>query len=404
MRKLTVSLLFLPLCGTLSAQLAVRGDRIHTMDGPAIENGVIVIEGGKVAAVGSADAVTVPEGYRVLRAPLVTPGLIDAHTVVGFSGYLNQEHDQDQVEPSAPIQPELRAIDAFNARDRLVSWIRSFGVTTIHTGHGPGKLISGQTLIIKTLGRTVDDDLLVPFAALAATLGEGARESEKAPGTRSKAVAMLRSQLLGAQEYLRKLDEAKDGVPPPRDLGKEALGTVLRRERPLLVTVNRANDILTALRVAKEFNIRLILDGAAEGYLVLDQIKESGVSVFVHPTMQRSFGELENLSMETAAHLQEAGIPFAFQSGFEDYVPKTRVVLFEAAAAVRYGLPFEDALAALTIRPAQILGIDDRVGSIAVGRDADLVLFDGDPFEYTSHVLGVLIDGEPVSTGDAEWR
>jgi imidazolonepropionase-like amidohydrolase len=171
----------------------------------------------------------------------------------------------------------------------------------------------------------------------------------------------------------------------------------LKREVPLLVTVHRAQDIMSALRVAKEFNVKLVLDGAAEAYLVLDQIKEAGAPVIVHPTMARSGGETENLSMETAAKLKKAGIPFAFQSGFESYVPKTRVLLYEAGVAAANGLTFDEALTAATLDAARLLGISDRLGSLEPGKDGDVALYDGDPFEYTSHVVGVVIQGEVVS-------
>ncbi|HEU4752602.1 MAG TPA: amidohydrolase family protein, partial [Armatimonadota bacterium] len=184
---------------------------------------------------------------------------------------------------------------------------------------------------------------------------------------------------------------------PPRDLHLETLGRALKREMPLLVNVNRAYDILTALRVAKEFNLEVILDGAAEAYLVLDQIKAAGVPVILHPTMERTAEEAENASMETAAALRKAGILFALQSGYEGYVPKTRVVLFEAALAAANGLTFEEALASITRDAARILGIADRAGTLEAGKDGDVVLFDGDPFEYTSHVIGVVADGQVVS-------
>jgi len=385
----------------LASDLAVRGQIVHTMAGEPIRDGVIIIVDGKISAVGPAAETPVPDGMRVLAAAVVTPGLIDAHTVVGLAGYLNQPHDQDQLERSAPLQPELRAIDAYNAREPLVSWVRSFGITTIHTGHGPGEVISGQTLIAKTAGGNVDEAVMVPAAMVAVTLGEGAvvspGEKRKKPGTRSKAVAMLREQLIKAQEYVAKRDRDEDDKRPPRDLGLEVLSRVLAGEMPLLVTVHRHNDILSALRVQEEFDIPMVLDGATEAYLVMDRILEAGVAVFVHPTMTRAFGEKENLSFTTAAALINAGIPVAFQSGFESYVPKTRVALLEAAVTLAYGLDFNQALAALTSQPARLLGIADRVGSLEVGKDGDVALYDGDPFEYTTHCIGVVIEGEVVS-------
>lgn len=388
----------------LAAQdLAVRGDVVHTMAGDPIPNGVVVIEGGKIVAVGPAGSTPIPPFVEIVQAAVVIPGLVDAHATVGLTGVANQDHDQDQLDRSEPIQPELRAVDAYNARERLLSWVRSFGVTTVHTGHGPGALVAGQTLIAKTRGSTVDEAVLVPSAMLAATLGDGARMpgEGKAPGTRAKAVAMLRQALLDARTYADKREADDPEKRPDRDLRKEALARCVRGELPLLVTAHRHQDILAALRLADEFGLRLVLDGAADAHLVLDEIAAAGVPVIAHAPMMRTGGqdgETANASFETPALLHAAGIPFALQSGYEDYVPKVRVLLFEAAIAARYGLPFEEALAAVTISAARLLGVDDRVGSLEVGKDGDLALFDGDPFEYTSHCTGVIIEGRLASS------
>ncbi|MCU0977408.1 MAG: amidohydrolase family protein [Steroidobacteraceae bacterium] len=393
---LLAALLFGP--AAAAQDLAVLADRVHTQAGTAIENGVVLVQGGKITHVGPQGSVTLPEGIRQLRAAQVTPGLVDARSAVGLSGYLNQKHDQDQLETSAPIQPQLRALDAYNARERLVEWLRGLGVTTVHTGHGPGALVSGQTIIVKTRGNTVEQALVRSPAMLASHLGPGAFGAEsKSPGTRAKQIAMLRQQLIKADEYRRKAAEAKDGAEPARDLELETLVEVLERRLPMLVTAYREQDIRSALRLAQEFDIRIVLDGAAEAYLALDAIRAAGVPVLLHPTMARQFGEMENASFTTARVLHEAGIPFALQSGFEGYVPKTRVVLWEAAVAAAYGLPFDAALGSITLGAARILGVDDRVGSLERGKDGDLVLFDGDPFEYTSRVLAVVIEGEVVS-------
>lgn len=413
------------------AQVVVYADALYTMAGPSIRNGVVVIEDGRITAVGPASEVAVPNGYRVLRAAVVTPGLIDAHATVGLTGIYNQPHDQDQIERSGPIQPELRALDAYNTHEQLIEWVRSFGVTTIHTGHAPGELISGQTMVVKTVGNTVEAALLVETAAIAATLGPGARRSSGSPGTRGKMMSMLRAELIKAQEYLdgrepkaeenaenaadeEAADEAdadnsenaeshakaEPGAAQPRgsrNLRMEALGRVLKRELPLLITAHKSQDIASALRLAREFNIRIILDGAAEAYLLIDEIRDAGVPVIIHPSMARMYGEMENASFETAVRLRTHGIQVAMQSGFEGYVPKTRVVLFETAVYVAHGLAFEDALAAMTRVPATMLGIIDRVGTLEVGKDADLALYSGDPFEYTTHCVGVIINGEVVS-------
>ncbi|MCC5826384.1 MAG: amidohydrolase family protein [Alkalimonas sp.] len=379
--------------------LVVLAERIYTQAGPVIEAGVIVVEDGKIRQVGRQGQLRLPAGAKTLQAAVVTPGLIDARTVVGLAGYLNQPHDQDQLETSAAMQPQLRALDAFNSRERLVDWVRSLGVTTFHTGHGPGALISGQTMVRKSHGNHVDDGMMQPLAMIAAQLGPGAFGAEnRSPGTRSKQIAMLRQQLIKAQEYQQKQQQAEEGKAPSRDLELEALVGVLDGSTPLLITAYREQDMQSALRIAEEFGIRIVLDGAAEAYLMLDAIKAAQVPVILHPTMARQFGELENASFTTAQKLHQAGIPFALQSGYERYVPKTRVVLWEAAMAAAYGLPYEVALASITIDAARILGIDERVGSIAVGKDADLVLYTGDPFEYTTQVSQVIINGQLVST------
>jgi len=395
----TIALLLavLPPSASAAEALAIRGDLVYTMAGPAIRDGVVLIADGRIRAVGPAGEVLVPEGTRLIRAAVVTPGLIDAHTVVGLSGYLNQEQDQDQLDDGDPIQPELRAIDAYNPRERLLEWVRGFGITTIHTGHAPGALVSGQTMVTKTAG----DAMLRPVAMVAVTLGDAGRAGEgekKSPGTRSKSVAMLRAELLRGQAYLRKRRLDDETKRPDKDLRLEAIANVLDGTWPLLVTVDRATDIASALRIAEEFKLRIVLDSAAEAYLLSDRIKAAGVPVILHPTMRRAgTGETENLAMDTAARLRRAGIPFALQSGYESYVPKTRVVLFEAGVALANGLSTEEALASITIDAAGILGVADRVGSLAVGKDGDVATYDGDPFEFTTHCTAVVIDGDVVS-------
>src|SRR5690625_661212 len=384
---------------TLDAQVAVRGETVYTMSGAPISDGVVLVgRDGKIERVGPASQVRIPDGYRTMTARVVTPGLVDAHTVVGWAGYLNQAHDQDQLEGSNAIQPELRAFDAYDARERLIEWVRDHGVTTMHTGHGPGALMSGQTMIVKTRGSNIGEALIDSVTMVAMTLGpEVSRNYNGCPGTRSKGVALVRAEFIKAQQYSERLRSTSKGSEPTRNLRLEVLARVLDGEIPVLITAQRTSEIMAALRLQREFGFRLVLDGAAESYLITDEIREAGVPVILHPTMARHSGTLENATFETARRLADAGIPFALQSGFESYVPKTRVVLFEAAMAAAYGLPFEKALASVTIDAARILGIDDRVGSLERGKDGDIALFDGDPFEYTTHVCGVIIEGIPVS-------
>lgn len=414
-------------CSGAAAQVAVKGGVVYTMAGAPIRDGVVVIEDGKITAVGPAASTPIPQGMRVLEAAVVTPGLIDARGTVGVSGIANQRQDQDQLERSSPVQPELRAIDAYNPHDELVDWLRSFGITTVHTGHAPGELISGQTAIFKTTGNTVEDAVVVEVASVAVTLSPWAQRGGGSPGTRGKMVSMLREELLRAREWLDKrdpkpqtapstppapeapegqtpsdapapsADEKKDEPPQDRNLRMEILARVLKRELPLVVTANRSQDIASVLRLAREFDIRVILDSAAEAYLMVDELKAANVPVIIHPTMFRAYGEMENMSFESASRLRAAGLTVAMSSGFESYVPKSRVVLLEAGVAAGYGLGLEGALATVTIDAAKVLGIDSRVGSLAVGKDGDVALYDGDPFEYLTRCVGVVIEGDVVS-------
>ena len=433
------------------AQVAVRGETVYTMAGAPIRDGVVLVGAdGKIERVGSAAEVQIPAGYRTLTGRVVTPGLVDAHSVVGLAGAMGQPHDQDQLDRVEAIAPELRAIDAYNANEQLVEWLRGYGVTTVHTGHGPGALVSGQTMIVKTRGNDVGDALVDTTTMLAFTLGPSVTQTFRNAGTRSRGIALLRAEFQKAREYDRRRggtggaprgggggpgtgggmpdgDRATAAANPrtadratnepraagggnanrgggegqqgagARDLGLEMLARVLNREIPALITAQRVPEILAALRLREEFGFDMVLDGAAESYLVIDEIRRAGVPVIIHPTMVRLGGETGHATLETASKLRQAGITVALQSGFEGYVPKTRVVLFEAAIAAANGLSMEDALRTITIDAARIIGQERRVGSLERGKDGDVVIFDGDPFEYTSHVCTVVIDGRVVS-------
>jgi imidazolonepropionase-like amidohydrolase len=379
---------------------AIKGEKVYTASGPVIENGVVIVRDGKITDVGPATRIQIPAGVEITEAKVVTPGFIDARSVVGLAGALNvQGNDQDQLERSSPFQPELRAIDAYNAREFLVEWVRELGITTLHTGHGPGAIASGQTMIVKTTGETLEEALVDSVTMVAFTLGASVSSNYSSVGSRSRSVAMLRSEFIKAQDYQKKVTTAA-GDPskmPSRDLRLEIMSKVLNKEVKALITAQRVTEIMAALRLQKEFGFDLVLDGAAEAYLVLDEIKAAGVPVFIHPTMVRTGGDTQNASWTTAAKLDQAGIPFAFQAGYEGYVPKTRIVHYEAAIAVANGLPYDRAIHALTLGAARLLGIDARVGSLQRGKDADIALFNGDPFEYVTQTTGVMIHGQWVS-------
>ncbi|MCE2809967.1 MAG: amidohydrolase family protein [Planctomycetaceae bacterium] len=380
--------------------LVVKAKLIHTVSGKSIANGAIVCVDGKIASIGEIATVVIPEGAKVIQAEVVTPGLIDVRSSVGLSGILNVDHDSDHLESSAPLQPELRAIDAYNPREELIEYVRGFGITTVHTGHAPGELISGQTMIAKTRGGTVQDALVFDGKAVCATLTESSQKTGKqSPGTRGKQMAMLRALLIEASEYRSKLNkqsketDASDDSKVARNLKLETIVDVLDGKKALLITADRAQDIASALRLGEEFSIRIWLDSAAEAYQLIPQIKKAGVPVLLHPSMARANGDRENMTFRSASILKESGIPFAIESGFEAYVPKVRIVLFEAALAAAHGLSKDAALESITLSAAKILGIEDRVGSIDVGKEADLALYDGDPLEYTTHCTSVVIDG-----------
>jgi imidazolonepropionase-like amidohydrolase len=398
MKKIFIKLfLSLFLVHSVHAQVAIKAQTIYTVSGRIITNGVILIKDGKIENVGAAGEVNIPSGYTVHEAKVVTPGLIDARSMVGISGSLNIPTDQDQIEKSTPIQPDLRAIDAYNPEEKLVKYVRDNGVTTMHTGHGIGALVSGQTMIVKTKAGHVEDVTIQPTSMLAMTIGPSVQSNFTSPGTKAKQVAMLRTELIKAQAHLKKMNDKDTAKRPGADLKLDMLARLLRGEIKALITVNSSNDIMNAIRLAKEFNFKLVLDGAAEAYRLIDEIKEAKAEVIVHATMARNGGEMVNMTRENAALLTKAGIPVSIESGFEGYVPKTRIILFEAAMAMSSGLPFDEALKAITLNPARLLGIDKRVGSIEKGKDADLVLFDGDPFEYLTKVCKVFIDGVVVS-------
>lgn len=396
--RITIFAALMLLTESVFAGLAVTAETIYTMNGQPIEQGVILIEDGHISAVGPADKINIPSDYDRLDAVIVTPGLVDARSVVGIAGAFNVPADQDQDEKTGPNQAKLRAIDAYNPAELLVAWVNRFGVTTLQTGPGRANVIAGQTAIVKTAGRTLDEVLVKAPSAMIFNLGEIPKQTygkeRQEPGTRMATAAIIRGALADAANYRKQLATESKNKPIDRDLTKESLLPVLDGEIPAIIMAHRADDISTAIRIAKEFGLHLIIDSATEAYLLRDTLLNAEVPVIVHPTLQRNDRhETLNTSLENAALLHAADISIAIQSGTEDYVPKTRVLLFEAAIAHAAGLPFDATLAAITIGPAKMLGIDKRVGSIETGKDADLVFFDANPFEYTSHVTAVLVDG-----------
>lgn len=379
--------------------IAVRASRVHPVASEPIESGVVLLREGRIAAVGSSDAVDVPPGATVLEAAVATPGFIDAHTSVGLSGLRNVAAVLDQDEKTAPDQADLRALDAFDPHAPLLRYLLEHGVTLVQASPGPSVPIAGQAGIFRTAGESADAMAVRFPSALVFNLGEAPKNAFGAtgrfPSTRMGTAALIR----------RRLEEARTagarrswlGPAPPFDPGLEVLGRVVSGELPALFVADRADDIATAVRIADEFGLRAQVAGASEAYRMTDALRESGLGVVLGPVMARpATPELEYTSFENAARLAAAGLPFALRSGFEDYVPRNRVVLFEAAVAVANGLDRAAALRALTLDAARLLDLAADHGSLEVGKRADLVLFDGDPFEYTSHVTAVVLGGRVV--------
>jgi imidazolonepropionase-like amidohydrolase len=384
------------------ARYAVLAGRIHTAKG-TITNGVIVVNKGVIEAVAADNALPfpLPADLPVLTAAVVTPGLIDAHTVVPLTGRLNVPADQDMDELSDPNQADLRVLDAFNPNEPLLEFLRAQGVTVIHAVPGRQNVIAGQTGIFRTHGRTVEQTAVRFPAALLVNLGEVPKAAypNRQPTTRMATASLVRNALTAARNNAARRAAAKEDESkrPPRNLKLEALELALERKLPVVFSAHRADDLNTALRIAQEFNLRALLDLATEGYLTADTIAAAKVPVVVHPTMQR-VGSMEtfNSQLNNAAVLADRKVPIALGTGFEGYVPKTRVVRHEAAMAMANGLGFDRALAAITLDAAKLLGIDDRYGSIEPGKAADLVLYDGDPFEHATHVTHTIMDGRVV--------
>jgi imidazolonepropionase-like amidohydrolase len=382
-------------------EFVVLAKRVYPVSGEPIDDGMVHVKGGRIVAVGPRGEGDLPENVPVISAVAVTPGLVDAHSVVPLAGEYNIPADQDADEKSDPNQADLRAIDGFHPSEPLLRFLLENGITVVHACPGRANVVAGQSGVFRTHGRTADEMVIRFPQTMVFNLGESPKGTYSgAPGTRMGTASLIRKTLNEAASYERKRIEAEEADEPKpfdRDLKKEHLASVLRGETAAMFCAQRGDDLLTALRLAEEFELKPVLALAAEGYLLADRIKEADVPVIVHPTMQRLTGlEAYNSSFSNAAVLANAEIPVAISSGFEAYVPKSRVIRHEAALAMVYGLGHERALHAVTLGAARILGIEEEYGSLEEGKVADLVLYNGDPFEHVTHVVGVIVDGKLV--------
>ena len=394
--------------------VAIVGGRVVPITGPEIEQGTVLIEDGRISAVG--DSVAIPDGAQVIDAAgaWVLPGFIDAHAHVGVSEEAEGWAGQDTNEMTEPVTAQVRAIDAINPADLGFRDAISGGVLAVNVNPGSGNPIGGQTVALKCWGRTVDQMVLRQPSGMKSALGENPKrvygEQKKTPSTRLGTAAVIRGALVSAANYLERIDAEErkpeaERKPVERDLKLEALGLVLRRQIPWRQHCHRADDIATAIRIADEFGYDLVIDHGTEAHLLADIIAARGTPVIIGPLFtSRSKVELRNRSLANPGRLAKAGVTIAITT--DHPVVPINFLVHQASLAVKDGLDRDNALRALTINPARIAGIDDRLGSIEPGKDADLVIWSGDPLDVLSRAMRVFIDGTEIysySGGEAHF-
>ena len=377
--------------------LLIKNARVKTMAGPDIERGELLLGDGRIRAVGA--AVDAPAGTQTLDAGgrLVTPGLVEAHCHIGLHNEAVGWEGFDYNEIVDPVTPQLRAIDSINPQDEAFALALSGCVTTAVTGPGSANVIGGTFAAIKLAGVRVDDMIVKAPAAMKVAFGENPkrcyRDLKKTPQTRMATAAVLRETLFRARRYL---EDQEGGKAPSFDMKLEAMLPVLRGEIPLKAHAHRADDIFTAIRIAREFGLGITLDHCTDGALIAGELAKEGLPAFVGP----SFGsktkiELSNKSFDTPRVLHEAGVPIAIITD-APVIPLQYLSLC-AGLAVRSGLDRETAWRAVTINPAVLTGIGDRVGSLEPGKDADVVLWNGDPLaDVGASVYKTLVNGRVV--------
>ena len=376
--------------------LLIRNARLYTMEGPGLlEGGDVLIDSGKIVAVGVNLSAG---GAREIdaRGAYVTPGFIDPHSHIGLWADGERDETGDGNEMTDPVTPQMRALDAVDPVDPCFAEACRAGVTTVATGPGSANVLGGQFLAMKTFGGSLKSMLVKEPLAMKAAFGENPKmvygSGGKRPATRMATAAVLREAFYEARAYMEKRASADADKRPDFNLKKEALAMVLRRELPLKMHAHRADDILTAIRLAEEFNLRASVEHCTEGYLIADELRKANVGVILGPLLtDRGKPELKNLTMKAPAILYRAGVKFALMTDHgvipEPYLP------VEAGLCVREGLPEMEAMRAITIHAAGVLGLEERLGSLAPGKDADVVLFDGHPLETRTHASLVIVNG-----------
>lgn len=382
----------------------IVGGNIMTMTGEEIPEGVIRIQNGKIAAVGPKGKIPVaPEdGERVITVNngLIMPGIMEAHCHMGITEEKKGMEGDDCNETVEPITPQLRAIDAINTMDAAFDDAVRAGITAAMIGPGSSNVVGGQFALLKTKGRRVDDLIVKAPAAMKVAFGENPKVNysgqNKSPSTRMAIAAMLRQELFDAVEYREKKEKAeRDGEYFQKDFAKECWLPVLRREIPLKAHVHRVDDIFTAVRIAKEFHLRMTLDHCSEGHLIAEELAKEGFPAIVGPDLtSRSKIEVQNMDFKTAGILNRAGVMTAITT--DHPVSQIQYLPICAGLAVKAGLPLEEGFKSITLYPAILCGVEERMGSLEVGKDADIAIFDGNPMEIFTRTLYTIIDGTVV--------
>jgi imidazolonepropionase-like amidohydrolase len=382
--------------------LLIINAKIYTMEGRTIDNGWLSTSGSKIAGLGDMDCVPDGEADYDAQGGVLMPGLVDAHTHLGmWEDSLGFEGD-DGNEETDPATPQLSAADAVNPRDRCFDEALAAGVTTVVTGPGSANPVGGRMIAIKTCGHRVDDMLLKDPVSIKFALGENPKtvyhSRNEAPVTRMGTAAVIREQLLKTKRYIDKLDRAKedpDADEPDFDYKCETLIPLLRREIQAHFHAHRADDIFTAIRIAKEFSLDYVIVHGTEGYQIADDLRAEGARVLSGPFLcDRSKPELRNQTPSAPGILSAAGVETAIIT--DHPVIPIQYLMLCASLAVREGMDREAALRAVTINPARIIGLDGRIGSLKAGKDADFAVYGGDPMAMTTHVKFVAVDGKRV--------
>ncbi len=392
---------------------AIVGGRVIPITGEPVDGGTVLIADGKIVAVGR--ELPVPSDARVIDAAgsWVLPGFVEAHGHVGVHEEGEGWAGNDTNEMTEPVTAHVRALDAINPADIGFRDAISGGILAVNVNPGSGNPIGGQTAALKCWGRTVDEMLLKAPAGMKSALGENPKrvysEQKKTPSTRLGTAAVIRGAFVDAANYLQRIEAeqrkpAGERKPVDRDLKLEALGKVLRREIPWRQHCHRADDIATGLRIAEEFGYRLVIDHGTEAHLLADILAARDIPVIIGPLLtSRSKVELRNRSLATPGKLAAAGVTIAITT--DHPVVPIHFLAYQAGLAVKHGLDHDTALQALTINPARIVGVDDRLGSIEPGKDADVVIWSGDPLEVPSRVERAFVDGVEIYTySDGEGR